>query len=36
MDMSILEEYNKIIKPETDLVTFLRESPLMTDEFDLR
>ena len=29
------EDYQKIIKPETDLVTFLRNSPLMGEELDL-
>ena len=35
INMSILEEYNKIIKPETDLVTFLRNSPLMGEKLDI-
>ncbi len=35
MDISVLQEYNKITKPETDLVTFLRNSPLLRDELDI-
>lgn len=29
------DEYKKITKPETDLVTFLRNSPLMGEELDI-
>ncbi len=29
------EDYQKIIKPPTDLVTFLRSSPLMEVELDI-
>jgi len=29
------EDYQKIIKPPTDLVTFLRRSPLMEVELDI-
>lgn len=29
------EDYKKIIKPKTDLVTFLRNSPLMGTELDI-
>lgn len=29
------EDYKKIIKPKSDLVTFLRNSPLMDTELDI-
>jgi prevent-host-death family protein len=29
------DDYQKIIKPQTDLVTFLRSSPLMGAELDI-